>query len=85
MAKQYFKLGEWKYEVDFYSIIENGKIEVSVRKYKDGWAIGIWSTHHLKVGYRPERTWDDHMGNTPCGYYVNLPIGNGKHKRVYVY
>lgn len=41
--------------------------------------IEIWNTWNhfyrkLKVYYRPERTWDDHMGNTPCGYYVNLPL-----------
>lgn len=27
----------------------------------------------LKVYYRNEKTWDDHMGNTQCGYYINVP------------
>ena len=31
--------------------------------------------HSLKTHYRHERTWDDHMGNTPCGYYTNVPVG----------
>lgn len=31
--------------------------------------------HTLKLYWREEKTWDDHMGNTPCGYYVHLPIG----------
>lgn len=30
--------------------------------------------HILKMYYRNERTWDDHMGNTPFGYYVNIPL-----------
>lgn len=53
--------------------------------------VEIWNTwnyfpHRLKVYYRPERTWDDHMGNTPCGYYVNLPLPfNSGTKRWYLY
>jgi len=43
----------------------------------------------LKMYYRHERTWDDHLGNTPCGYYVivPIPVGNGnkiERKRVYL-
>ena len=41
----------------------------------------------LKMYYRPEKTWDDHMGNTPCGYYVIVPIPTSKgkeRKRVYL-
>lgn len=38
----------------------------------------------LKKYFRPERTWDDHMGNTPCGYYVNVPITKTERKRVYL-
>ena len=41
--------------------------------------------HRLKVKYRPERTWNDHMGNTPCGYYVTLPMPGGSHRRAYLY
>lgn len=29
---------------------------------------------NLKMYFREERTWDDHMGNTPCGYYVTIPF-----------
>jgi hypothetical protein len=41
----------------------------------------------LKMHYRHERTWDDHMGNTPCGYYCIVPIhvGNNKVERKRVY
>lgn len=38
----------------------------------------------LKMYFRPERTWDDHMGNTPCGYYANVPITKTERKRVYL-
>ena len=41
--------------------------------------------HTLKVYYRHERTWDDHLGNTPSGYFVNAPLKNGKKKRIYLY
>jgi hypothetical protein len=68
-----------KYEVDFYCVIDNGKIEYSVK------GAGGYKTHNTKVYYRSERTWDDHMGNTPCGYYTNVPLGNGKTKRVYIF
>ena len=67
-----------KYEIDFYCYPDDGKIEYSV---KSGWE---YRTHNTKVYYRHERTWDDHMGNTPCGYYTNVPLGNGKRKRVYI-
>lgn len=73
-----------KYKVEFTTIIEpdkNGvdKVWVTIQ--------GAWDyiEKHLTVYYRPERTWDDHMGNTPCGYYVNLPLRNGQKKRVYIY
>ena len=68
-----------KYEIDFYCIIDDGKIEYSVKSDYG------YRTHNTKVYYRHERTWDDHMGNTPCGYYTNVPLGNGKTKRVYIY
>lgn len=38
----------------------------------------------LKMYFRPERTLDDHMGNTPCGYYANVPITKTERKRVYL-
>lgn len=37
-----------------------------------------------KMGYRHERTWDDHMGNTPCGYYVDVPVTKNESKRIYL-
>jgi len=67
-----------KYEVDFYCVIDDGKIEYSVKSDHG------YRTHNTKVYYRHERTWDDHLGNTPCGYYTNVPLGNGKTKRVYI-
>lgn len=68
-----------KYTVDFYTAVEDGKITLSLQ--------GPWSykIKTLAVYYRPERTWDDHMGNTPCGHYVNLPLPTGERKRVYIF
>lgn len=68
-----------KYEIDFYCTIENGKTTVLI-KSKYG-----YDTKTLSVYYRPERTLDDHMGNTPCGYYVNIPLKTGEKKRVYMF
>ena len=65
--------------IDFFATIENGKTFVEV---VSDYSIKI---HHIKVFYRPERTWNDHMGNTPCGYYCNVPMPNGKKKRVYMF
>lgn len=68
-----------KYNVEVYGIQEDGKADICV------W--NMWSEyrHKLKIYYREERTWDDHMGNTPCGYYVNLPLPNGEKRRCYLY
>lgn len=41
--------------------------------------------HETKGYFRHERTWDDHLGNTPCGYYVLAPLPDGQRKRIYVY
>lgn len=40
--------------------------------------------HILKEYFREERTLDDHMGNTPCGRYVILPLPGGKRIRAYL-
>ena len=40
---------------------------------------------NLKMYFRDERTWDDHMGNILCGYYANVPITSKERKRVYLY
>ena len=81
MAKYFKDQYGNSYKIDFYSIIdEEGKIWCEI------WANDAWiDNKHLKVYYRPERTWDDHMGNTPCGYYVLLPLLHGNKKRVYVF
>ena len=50
-------------------IEENGWDETHAYIYLDS-----YQPMKLKMYYRHERTWDDHMGNTPCGYYVNVPI-----------
>ena len=84
----YFSANNHEYRIDDYWTIETeyanrareGKVYVAV--YKDRWYMGL---KHLSVYFRPERTWDDHMGNTPSGYYVRLPLGNGQTKRVYLY
>lgn len=74
--KKYIKDNEGKtHIIDFFEIIENEKTGYYVdNKY-----------HRTKVYYRHERTWDDHMGNTPCGYYVIAPITRTEHKRVYIF
>lgn len=75
---KYLKVNGETYKVET-SFIENGKVIVSV------WDTYHCFEHYLKVHYRPERTWDDHMGNTPCGYYVNLPLPyTKKTKRFYI-
>ena len=68
-----------KYVIDFYCGIYEGRIEYSVKSDYG------YRTHNTKVYYRHERTWNDHMGNTPCGYYTNVPLGNGKTKRIYIF
>ena len=79
---KYIHDGDDLYKVEFISVIEDGKVYVLIEKNHD---IYSYREHHLKTYYRPERTWDDHMGNTPCGYYVNLPISKGRTKRVYIH
>ena len=37
-----------------------------------------------KLQYRHERTWDDHMGNTPCGYYFTAIWPDHSKQRVYL-
>ena len=61
--------------VEFIEIIENGKTGY----YVDN------TYHKTTVYYRHERTWDDHMGNTPCGYFVIAPITHDERKRVYMF
>lgn len=60
--------------IGLYCHIEDGKVIV----YVDSVA------HSLKAYYRAERTLDDHMGNTPCGYFVNVPLTKNETKRVYL-
>lgn len=37
-----------------------------------------------KLHYRPERTWDDHMGNTPCGLYFVARFPGNHSARFYL-
>lgn len=62
------------HKVEFFEIIEDGMTGYYVDNVY----------HRTKVYYRPERTWDDHMGNTPCGYYVVAPITKSERKRIYI-
>ena len=62
-------------KIEFFEVIENEMTGYYVDNVY----------HHTKVYYRHERTWDDHMGNTPCGYYVLAPLGNGERKRIYIF
>ena len=69
--------------IEFISIIDvsknNGKREGTVFCCVD------YTIKELSVYYRHERTWDDHMGNTPCGYYVIVPLPGRERKRVYIF
>ncbi len=39
----------------------------------------------VKMCFKPYKTWDDYMGNTPCGYYALVPIPGFKNrKRIYL-
>ena len=37
-----------------------------------------------RIYYRHPRTLDDHMGNTPSGYYFNAIWPDGTRQRVYI-
>lgn len=63
-----------EHRIGLYCYPVNGKVSVWINNVE----------HHLKVYYRPERTWDDHMGNTPCGDYVTIPLSDGERKRIYL-
>ena len=58
---------------------DDGKVMLLIDNYK---------VVNLKMYYRHERTWDDHMGNTPCGYYAIVPIPCGlnrtERRRIYL-
>lgn len=76
--RKHIKFGQDLFTIDFNGY-ENGYAYISVYS-------GFWYSkeHKLKMHYRQERTWDDHLGNTESGYYVNIkfPYGYGTH-RVY--
>ena len=70
--------------VDFFCVIDRSK----ANKNREGTTtvcINNFIFKELSVYYRPERTWDDHMGNTPCGYFCVVPFPNGERKRVYMF
>lgn len=77
--KHYVKYNGKTVVVDFPCVIENNKTYVFVETDH------TFQEHYLSVYYRHERTWDDHLGNTPCGYYCNVPMPDGKKKRVYMF
>lgn len=83
---RYIKYKGETLKVDFPCIIEkeyaNANREGKTWVYVHG--MYYYKEHYLSVYYRDERTWDDHMGNTPCGYYCLVPMPNGKKKRVYI-
>lgn len=76
-----------KFRVDFPCIIEKDK--ASRNGHGKTWVFVQsdfgFREHYLQVYYRHERTWDDHMGNTPCGYYCNVPLPTGETRRVYMF
>lgn len=80
-----------QYSVDFSHIIErekasrNGEGITWVFVAEKDNIFSEYCEHRLQVYYRHERTWDDHMGNTPCGYYCNVPLPDGSTRRVYMF
>ena len=55
---------------------ENGKITLCIDKNK---------IVTCKMYFKPCKTWDEYMGNKPCGYYALVPIPNFKsRKRIYL-
>ena len=63
----------------------NVKYTIEGVGYENGYAYIIidgYMQKKCKMYYRHERTWDDHMGNTYCGYYINVKL-NGCTRRVY--
>ena len=79
-----------QYFADFFCTIEKefanksreGKTWVEIAD-SASYPYGYSEVKHLSVYWRSARTWDDHMGNTPCGYYVIVPLPTGERKRVY--
>ena len=84
---KYFHVNGRTVKVSFPCIIEkayaNAKMDGKTWVYVNDGA--YYSVHFLAVYYRHERTWDDHMGNAPCGYYCNVPFPDGSVKRVYMF
>ena len=72
MAKIEKTFGNTKHTIEGYGW-EDDKAYILIDGYQFKW---------LKLHYRHERTWDDHMGNTLCGYYINVRL-NGHQRRVY--
>lgn len=67
------------HKIDFFEAIERKGNKQYIGYYVDN------CYHRTQVYFRHERTWDDHMGNTPCGYYTNVPITRSETKRVYIF
>lgn len=87
MAKYVTSENGRHYRIDFPCIIEREKASRNGEGKTWVFVTGDWSfsEHYLQVYYRHERTWDDHMGNTPCGYYCNVPLPDGSRQRVYMF
>ena len=90
---KYFNYHGTDYKVDVYGYDPDTKsflIDVYYKHQTGNYY--FYKSYVLKGNYRHEKTWDDHLGNTDCGYYVNIPLkyfsGNtvktGK-KRVYCF
>jgi len=69
-----------KFDVEFFETIEDGKTGYYIHSDRYG-----YEYHKTKVYFRPEKTWNDHMGNTDCGYYVIAPLPTGEKVRVYMF
>lgn len=80
MSKKYITTRKGnRYTVDFFCYVFDGKTNYAIETDYSS------SIHTSKVHYRPERTWDDHIGNTPCGYFCNVIFPDGCKHRVYMH
>ena len=66
---------------------ENAKHTVDIIGTENGTAYYIVDgcyTKSAKLHFRHERTWNDHMGNTPCGLYFVARFPSRHTARVYL-
>lgn len=84
MRMKHFTVDGIDYRAEFFCGIQNSKTSLYISR-RSGDTYYPYKALTLHVYYRLERTLDDYMGNPLFRYYVNVPVHNGKRKRVYMY